>query len=153
MLLNGFFIQPYFARISSPGLFTKRAVQVTGMLLLGFGLVSGSTVVLPEAWLWILGPKYAGLSNELVIAILSAQLLVAGGILYTIVIATRQTRGQWLQIPLGLGAQAAFLAVQGVHGTQDALVLNLIPAATYILLQGGLLARILARWQPEKSGT
>lgn len=150
-MLNGFFIQPYFARIADYRNFAKSAVQVFAALLLVFAIVTVSTLIFPELWLAILGPNYKGLAGEMVIAMAGAQLWVAGAVVYTIVIATRVTRGQWLQIALGLGAQAAFLAVVGVNSTHDALLLNLVPAAAYVILQLGLLTRVLFFWR--KHGT
>lgn len=149
-MVNGFFIQPYFARITDYRNYVKRVVQVVAVLLLVFAAVTCSTLALPDLWLAILGPKYGGLSGELVIAMAGAQLSVAGAIIYTIVIATRVTRGQWLQIALGLGAQLGFLAVVGVNSTHDALMLNLVPAAAILLLECGLLTQVLISW--KKSG-
>lgn len=150
-MVNGFFIQPYFARIADYRNSAKRAVQVIAALLLVFAVVTVSTLIFPELWLAILGPNYKGLAGELVIAMAGAQLSVAGAVIYTMVIAMRVTRGQWLQIALGLGAQVAFLVVVGVKSTHDALLLNLVPAAAYVILQLGLLTHVLVLWR--KHGT
>lgn len=145
-LLNGFFVQPYFARVTDRARFANRAGQMALILGLGFAIVTASSILAPGAWLLVLGPQYDGLTSELTIALLGAQLSVAGAILYTIVIATGRTRGQWLQIAMGVGAQLTFLAIFDVKGTREALVLNLLPAATYAVLQCGLLIHVLVTW-------
>lgn len=146
-MVNGFFIQPYFARIQDCRNFANRAIQVIAVLIVAFSVVTASTLIWPDLWLAILGEKYKGLAGELVIAVAGAQLSLAGGVIYTMVIASRVTRGQWLQIALGLGGQVAFLASVGVNGTRDALMLNLIPAATLVISQCWLLAHMLFLWK------
>lgn len=147
MLLNGFFIQPYFARIQSRAQYARRAAQAILLLCMGSAVITLSGVLWPEAWVAILGPKYEGLASDLVLALIGAQLSVAGAMLYTIVIATRRTSGQWLQILLGVGAQLLFLAFADVNSTRAALILSMLPAATYVVLQIGLLAYGLAAWR------
>lgn len=147
MLLNGFFVQPYFARLGERRLFALRALQMLLILAVGFSAITLSSVAIPGLWLVILGPNYERLGSELVIALAGAQLSVAGAILYTMVIATRRTRGQWLQIPLGLGAQMAYLSFVQITATREALILNALPAATYLALQCGLLAYVLMTWK------
>ncbi len=146
-MVNAFFIQPYFARIGNYRDFTKRSLQTIAALLLFFGAVTASSWLFPGIWLALLGPKYGGLERELVIALAGAQLTVAGGIIFTMVIATRVTRGQWIQIPLGLGTQVAFLAANGLKSTHDALMMNLLPAVAVLALECGLLARVLSSWR------
>jgi len=148
-MLNGFFIQPYFARVPDRRQFARRTVQLGLILIVGCVLLTVSSIVAPSAWLLVLGPQYRGLADQLVIALLGAQLSVIGATLYTVVIATGRTVGQWMQIPLGIGAQLFFLVNFGVRGTEDALLLNLLPAATYAALQCGLLLHKLATWERE----
>ena len=146
-LLNGHFIQPYFARIASMRLFAKRAIQTLTAVVAILIVVTLSVHYFPEPWLAILGPNYKGLTRELPIAMIGMQLSVLGGIVYTIVIATKNTRRQWWQIVFGMGGQLIFIYSIGVQTTVDALLLNLIPAAAYFLLQCGLLVGILVHWK------
>jgi O-antigen/teichoic acid export membrane protein len=146
-LLNGFFLLPYFARISSRSLFLRRLAQV---LLVLSGICAGltiSTFVVPDWWLTLLGPSYSNLTGELRIAILGAQLSLVGSVLYTICIAKGRTRGQWWQIIFGLGAQSCFLAINGVNTTLDALFFNILPAGTYVLVQAALLSGSVREWK------
>src|SRR5262249_59468474 len=119
-------------------------VQAIAVLLLLFGMVTTSSRLFPGAWLILLGPKYKGLEGELVLALVGAQLALASGILFTMVIATQVTHGQWLQIPLGLGTQVAFLVSNGVKTTHDALLMNLLPPSAILALELALLVRVLS---------
>lgn len=146
-MVNGFFIQPYFSRIVDLRIFIKRAAQVIALLFLVIAIITSSTLILPDFWLAILGQNYRSLDDELVLAMAGAQMSIAGAVIYTLVIATRVTSGQWLQIVLGLIAQVVFLWIVGVETTHEALMLNLVPATVYLILQLGLLARILFSWK------
>ena len=126
-----------------------RSGQMLLVLALGFTAVTASALVAPQAWLMVLGSKYESLSGELVLALVGALLSLIGATLYTMVIATRRTRGQWLQIAIGAGAQAIFVSMFGINNTRDALVLNMIPAAAYAALQMGLLIHILLSWKRD----
>jgi O-antigen/teichoic acid export membrane protein len=146
-LLNGFFLLPYFARVSSRPLFLRRLAQV---LLVLSGICAGltiSTFLVPDWWLLLLGPSYFNLNSELRIAILGAQLSLLGSVIYTICIARGRTRGQWWQIVFGLGAQTLFLAVNGINTTFDALIFNMLPAGTYVLVQATLLRAAVREWK------
>lgn len=151
MLLNGFFVQPYFSRITSRAQYARRAWQLALLLAAAFVAVTLSAVAWPNAWLMVLGSKYQGLEGELVIALVGAQLSVAGAMLYSIVIASGRTSGQWVQIFLGVGAQILFLATSEINSTRAALVLTLLPAVTYVALQGGLVTYVLATWRENNS--
>ncbi len=145
-LLNGYFIQPYFARISDKRMFARRAVQAASAAVAILALLTLSVYSFPKLWLLILGPNYQGLSDELLLAMAGAELSILGGLVYTLVIATRVTHGQWWQIVVGLSAQFAFILFVGVRTTSDALLLNLIPSATYLVLQCTLLTVTLINW-------
>lgn len=148
MMLNPFLVQPVFARVASNRDFqAKLALVITALIVLcAVGLASAYAA--PQWWLLLLGANYAGLAQELPIAIGVALATVVGGTLYTMVIARGETRGQSLAIVPCLGGQLAYVALNGAHSTSDALMLGLIPALAYAVVQATLLARILQKW-PE----
>lgn len=147
ILINGFFIQPYFARIKQKAIFVSRLGQVIAMLLLLSGPILLSALLLPDWWLLLLGRNYAGLTIELPIAVGGALAALIGSVLYTIMISLNDTRGQSWNIIIGLGAQLAFVSIYGVHTTRDALVLNVLPYIGYIFLQSALLFKNLRAWR------
>ena len=146
-MLNPFLLQPSFARIDSRAVFISRVSAVVAGLLVFSLLCVVSVVLLPQWWLFLLGPKYAGLRGELPIAIAGALFTVIGASLYTIVISRNFTRGQAWAIAGGLGSQALFLFFVGVHSAMDALLLNILPLATYAALQFGLVIKIAKNWE------
>ena len=142
-MLNPFFIQPTFAALRDKRVAAKRAAGLMAAMITFAALLVASAVIFPEAWLFILGPNYSHLRELMGIAVAGPLIGLIGGTLYTIVIASGRTRFQWLQIPLGIGSQAAFLALNGLGGTADAVILTYIPAASYLLLQAVLLCWVL----------
>ncbi len=78
--MNPMLIEPYFARLPKARL--KRhylgAIAAVG----GFGLLLVEFAhSFPGAFLWILGPKYAGLRSEVVLVIISGALGLLGGVM------------------------------------------------------------------------
>lgn len=144
-LLNGYFFQPYFAQIVDRAVFARRVRQVLVAVTAIMAVITLSVIFIPQVWLLILGPNYEGLHGEVVIAMITAQVSAMGALLYSVVIATRMTRGQWWQIVVGIGGQLMFVALVDVTTTSAALFLNLIPAVTYLIVQASLLAWILKR--------
>ncbi len=149
MMLNPFFIQPYFARISGRSLFLARLRQVC--ILLAIFSVSAvlSSIVFPGPWLLILGVNYAGLDQELPIAVSGAIFTLIGGTLYTIGISKGDTASQYWTVILGVTSQLVFIGWNGIHTGLDALYLNLLPAVNYLCLQGLIVARMLHRWKDD----
>lgn len=80
----GAVVQPYFARRQAAAELDA-AFVVLNASFLGLTLaLAGLSVAYPEAFLWILGPHYAGLRRELVWMALSTALAAWGGALYTV---------------------------------------------------------------------
>jgi len=146
ILLNSFFIQPVFARIHDKQEFIKKAIIVIVLILLFSFVCMGSVYLLPQWWLLIIGSHYAGLQAELPIAVMIGLLTWLGGVLYTLIISRGVTLGQGYYILVALLAQVVFLSVHGISSTYDALLLNLLPVATYACVQVLLLVRMLYKW-------
>lgn len=142
-LINPFLIQPVFARIVSRTDFAAKSAAVISALLVLCIFTITSTYVVPNWWLLIIGDKYSGLAQELPIALAVSLATIVGGTLYTMVIARGSTRWQSTAILPCLGGQLVFVAVYGVHTTWHALMLSLIPAVAYALVQTILLTQLL----------
>jgi O-antigen/teichoic acid export membrane protein len=149
MALNPFFIQPYFARIREKSRFLVRLSQVCLLLLIFSASAILSSILFPDPWLAILGGHYAGLLRELPIAVSGGLLTLIGGTLYTIVVSKGDTGLQSWSVVLGVGCQLLFVGVNGVQTAMDALYLNLLPAASYLCLQGAILVNMLQRWKDD----
>lgn len=149
MMLNPFFLQPYFARIIVRKQFIDRIGQVCMLLsIFSVGAVL-STILFPAPWLFILGGHYAGLVQELPVAVSGGILTLIGGTLYTIVISRGDTASQYWSVLLGITSQLVFIGINGIQTAMDALYLNLLPSLSYLCLQAMILARMLYRWKED----
>lgn len=146
MMLNPFVIQPYFARIDQRNIYIYRVISVMSMLFIFCICILIVVFWLPELWLFVLGGNYSRLEKELPLAILGPLLALVGSTLYTFIIAKNKTSGQFWHIILGLGSQVVFIMFFHVHTTFDALILNTLPAASYVVVQAAILFVFIKRW-------
>lgn len=149
LMLNPFLLQPTFARIDMKSVFVHRvAMVVGGLLVFSVGCIL-SVLWAPHLWLYVLGPKYSGLTRELSLAIVGALFTIIGSALYTIVVSRNVTKGQTWAIIGGLGSQFVYIVVNGVHSVMDALTLNIVPLVTFAFLQLILVISIIKKWPPK----
>lgn len=154
MMLNPFLVQPILARQQFRASYVRRLGAVLGILSVGATLVLISAFVVPEWWLWILGSQYAGLRDELPLTLSIGVMTLLGGTLYTAVIARGDTSGQSWAIAVGIAGQLLFAATRDISTVANALLLSLIPAAAYVLVQFVILLRVLTRWsRPDTAST
>ena len=146
MVLNTFLVHPIFARVRSRRDFLyKLGVLVSALALLCL-VTMASAVVLPEWWLLIVGHKYSTLTHELPIAIATSLATLVGASIYVVVLARGLTQWQSIAIVPCVVGQLAFIAANGVRSTSDALMLSLIPAVAYAIVQAILLLVVVRRW-------
>ena len=82
------FVEPYFARLPREKL--KRYYLGAVAAAAGFGLFTIALArIFPEAFLWILGPKYTGLRFEVFLVMISSSMGMVGGIISNINCARR----------------------------------------------------------------
>ena len=149
MMLNGFWVQPLFSRITDRGEFVRRAALVIGSIIV-FAIASMVSVfVVPQWWLVIVGHNYGKLVRELPIAILTALVSLLGATIYTMVISRSITQGQSWYIATGVLGQILFLWIWGIHSTIDALLLSFVPILGYCLVQAFLLGVVISGWKEE----
>ncbi len=155
MVLNTFLVQPVFARVVSRGDLVIKLTLLIAALALLCVVTMASALLFPDWWLLIIGDKYSGLTRELPVAIATSLVTLVGASLYVVVIARGSTRWQSLAIIPCLGGQLTFIAMNGVRTTWDALMLGLIPAVAYALVQAVLLGIAVRRWfaaEPQAKG-
>ena len=150
MLLNSFLIHPVFARsISRSDYITKLAWVMLWLATLSI-VVLTSAFVVPEWWLVIVGDNYSDLTMELPIALATSLVTLVGATLYVIVIARGSTKWQSISIFPCFGSQLVFIATHEVRSTWDALIIILLPAAVYAVVQAAFLLAILVRWTKDQ---
>jgi hypothetical protein len=103
-----------------------------------------SGILFPHAWVLLLGAKYRSLAGWVPLALLTSMLWVLAGMLYSMLIARGVTRGQSWNIVVGTTSQLVFIRVHGVYDTADAVLLNVLPAASQFFVQVLLLVRTVA---------
>ncbi len=86
--LLGWVVQPYFARIESR-LVVRRFWQITGAGFLTLACAPLAGWVLPEPFLWLLGPSYSHLRTEVALLLLGGSLGAAVGLVSTLLLARR----------------------------------------------------------------
>jgi O-antigen/teichoic acid export membrane protein len=136
-VLNPFWIQPYFARISQCQL-RPRIILLLTVLLSALACFVLSAIVFPEAWAWVLGEKYANTTDLVVLSVASASFYLCSSFVYTVLLSQGITKGQTLSIGISLSLQLMMIFVFGINSTRHALLLSMIPGLVSFLVQIGL---------------
>jgi O-antigen/teichoic acid export membrane protein len=147
-LLNIFFVQPYFARITYRDIFVKKALfMLGGLSVVGFLLIISSFVV-PTWWLLLLGHNYSNLLNEMPIAVAIPLVVLLTDMLYALLLSKEWTRGQNWAIGVSLTIQVVFIALLGIHTVQHALWLALLLSLGNLAVQATILIKHLISAEP-----
>ena len=147
MMLNPFLVQPILARQIDRARFINQVSFIIAGLVIIASAVMASAFVVPNWWLFILGDSYANLEREVPIALATGMLTLVGGTLYTVAISRNRTVGQHWSIAPSIIGQATFAALHGVTSAYDALVLSLIPALAYAIVQAVLVIQGIRNWR------
>ncbi len=81
--INGILVEPYFARLPKKHLKSHYLMALAAAGACGAGLVALARVF-PGIFLWVLGPKYAGLQTEVVLIMVSGAIALVAGLVATI---------------------------------------------------------------------
>ncbi len=81
--INGILLEPYFARLPRQQLKSHYLMAIAAAGACGASLVLLARIF-PGLFLWVLGPKYAGLQTEVVLVIVSGAIGLFGGVMATI---------------------------------------------------------------------
>jgi O-antigen/teichoic acid export membrane protein len=81
--MNGILVEPYFARLKKAHLKANYLIAVTVAGCFGFSVVVLAHVF-PGLFLWVLGPKYAGLRVEVMLVMVAGAIGLVKGIIATV---------------------------------------------------------------------
>jgi hypothetical protein len=81
--MNPLLVEPYFAKLPKEQLKSHSFGAVAAAGAFGLALI-GSARLFPDAFLWILGPKYAGLRYEVFLMMISSSMALVGGLIASI---------------------------------------------------------------------
>jgi O-antigen/teichoic acid export membrane protein len=118
-------VYPVFARTQEPHLLWRRYAQILG----GFSAISAAMLVcawfIPDVLLWILGPKYMHLREELLLMMLSAVSLSVLGAMWHLNVSRGWIVSPWALIPSSVLTQALLILVLDLSQIRDVLLLNI----------------------------
>jgi len=77
--MNAILIEPYFARLPRKRLKSHYLIAVAAAVACGAGAIA-LACIFPGLFLWVLGPKYAGLRTEVILVIVAGAILLVGGV-------------------------------------------------------------------------
>jgi hypothetical protein len=101
----------------------------------GFSLVIlGAAAAFPNAFLFVLGSKYAHLQEELLLMVGGAVATALTGTFWALNASKAWITGSWLYIPLTLATQLALIPYTDFSSVRGVLVFNLISAVPNLLL-------------------
>lgn len=127
-------VQPYFARRRS----RRELLQGFAVVNLAFValtlLLAAAALLLPQALLWILGPRYAGLQAELLPMVLASSLGAWSAALYSAGAARNWIVPATLVIPLSLATLAVSALVFDVATVAGSLQMSLAGAAAALAM-------------------
>jgi O-antigen/teichoic acid export membrane protein len=136
-LLTNIFV-PAFARCQSERRLRWLYSAIVGGVA-GFSfLVVCAAAFFPNAFLFVLGGKYAHLQRELVLMVGGSVLYALLGTVWELNASKAWIAGSWLYIPLTVGTQVALIPFIDFSSVRGVLVFNLISAVTNLLLNVAL---------------
>ncbi len=133
--LTGVVFLPRLARIDDDRLYLVRYLQCFAFLALVVLTLLVAAALWPQAFLFVLGPKYHGLHRELFLLVLSSGLALLDG--YAVGINTARSWNRWQAAALVLlfAVQATAIALLPMSSTWNVLLFNVFTAAVALLAQ------------------
>ena len=129
--MNPILVEPYFARLPRNRLPHSYLVAIVAIAACCVGVI-GAGMIAPGLFLWVLGPKYAGLDYEVQLVLIGGSIRYLSGTMW-VIHSSRRFVYWWNNlsvITLTLLVQVIFL-FQGNLGTvKEALMFNVVSAAT-----------------------
>lgn len=141
-------VQPYFARAVT----RRELVSGFGALNVFFSLLTAglavATLTIPGPFLWILGPRYAGLSAELVWMVLAASFSAWSGAVYSVGAARSWVVPATIVIPSGIATLALAAWLLDLSTVAGGFMMNAAVSAMALLVTVGFVtARLRATRQ------
>lgn len=133
--INPVLVEPFFARLEKRKLIKWSIAILSCALFLCVVLVAVVKVV-PEIFLWIIGPHYKELHGEIFIAVIPGVLAVLGGVISSINSARRFNyyRFNVANIIITLGVQFACMTRMNLSSLHSVLVFNVISSIPGMVL-------------------
>tara|TARA_R110002096_G_scaffold68159_5_gene164777 strand:+ start:8940 stop:10253 length:1314 start_codon:yes stop_codon:yes gene_type:complete len=123
----GILVSPRYARLEENfKLLLKHFSQMLLLLLLVFSMVILVVILFPSQILWVLGPKYANLENEIILVIIGSSLTTYAGIIYSLYTIRGWVLNPIMAISLNIGTLVLAILIADVSTLNGVLMLNII---------------------------
>ncbi|MDL2336849.1 MAG: hypothetical protein QFE16_03315 [Pseudomonadota bacterium] len=136
----GALVQPYFARASTRRELISGFVALNAFFAILTATLVGVAWVLPTALLWILGKRYAGLTDEVVWMVVASAISSWSGALYAMGAAKGWLVSPLLMIPLGIGTLTWAACTLDVSTVIGSFMMNSAVATVAWVLTFGLVS-------------
>jgi O-antigen/teichoic acid export membrane protein len=131
--MNAIFI-PMFAKAQEKKQVRKIYLRIISLyIVIGIGII-GFSILFPEAILWVLGPKYAHLQQELVYMMCSLALGSMVAILWTMNISRAWVQYSWAYIPSTIITQIVLLYFLQLDNVRDVILFGILSRIPNVLL-------------------
>ncbi len=133
--LTGTVFLPRLVHVTDDRLYLRRYLQFGALLLaVGAGLTLAAAA-LPRLFLFVLGPKFAGLHSELLLVVAGSSLSLLDGYAVNVNLARSWTRWQGAALVVQITLQALLVALLPLATTFNLLLFNLLSAGIALGLQ------------------
>ena len=142
----GMLVVPRLARVQSVKVFRQRYLATLSFTICVAAALVASAFLAPAAFLWVLGPAYAGLRAELPLAILSGALYLISTTIFLLNNSKAWIEQAWIAVPLVIGVQLTalfFLKVNTVHG---AILFGLLASLPPLVVNSTIGALKMTAW-------
>jgi len=127
-------VAPRMARYEDPRLLFRRYLQVVLVAFAACTTVFLLSWLFPKPFLWLIGPKYAGLGSALPIAMAAALFYALALTIYSLNASRAWIDQAWISIPLTLALQAISLVWLDVAQLKGALLFGLCSSIPPLLV-------------------
>lgn len=127
-------VLPRYARCQEPARLRKLYVGIVGGYTAAAMAPVLLTWLLPQPFLWLLGPQYAHLSHELVLVALHAGLASINGATWGLNTSRAWIIPGWGLVPAGLTIQFVLMLLVGVSTVEQVLLIGILSSILGILV-------------------
>jgi len=132
---------PAFARCQDPKRLRWQYAAIVGGVTAFSLVLIAAAAFFPEAFLFVLGAKYAHLERELLLMVGGAVVGALTGTFWTLNASKAWIAGSWLYIPLTVGTQILLIPITDLSSVRSVLMFNLLSAVPNLVLNLALSIR------------
>ncbi len=133
--LAGIVFMPRLALVTDDRVYRRRYLQYGGFLAVVAAALLVGSILVPRAFLFVLGPHYRSLDRELMLTVAGAGLTLVGGYSVAVNLARSWNRWQGGAVAAQVVTQALLVALLPLGTTAGVLTFNVITAATGLAVQ------------------